>query len=116
MGFLDGKCLFCEISAGRIPADIVYGDDDVFVIRDIAPQAPVHLLVIPREHVESAAHVRKPEVWSKVMDCAVQTACRMEIDPGGYRLVVNCGAQAGQTIPHLHIHLLAGRSFRWPPG
>ncbi len=113
---MDGKCLFCEISAGRIPAETVYADEDVIVIRDIKPQAPVHLLVIPREHVESAAHVRKPEVGAKVMDCAVQTASRLGIDPEGYRLVVNCGTQAGQTIPHLHIHLLAGRSFRWPPG
>ena len=113
---MDGKCLFCEIGAGRIPGEFVYSDDDVFVIKDISPQAPVHLLVIPREHVESAADVQKPEVWSKVMECAVRTASRLGIAPGGYRLVINCGAQAGQTIPHLHIHLLAGRSFRWPPG
>ncbi|MGI6253631.1 MAG: histidine triad nucleotide-binding protein [Synergistaceae bacterium] len=113
---MDKKCLFCEISAGRVPAEIVYRDEDVIVIRDITPQAPVHLLVMPVEHVESSADVQKPEVWSKVMDCAAKTAARLGLDQDGYRLVINCGAQAGQTIPHLHIHLLAGRSFRWPPG
>ncbi len=113
---MDGKCLFCEISAGRVPAEVVYRDEEVIVIRDIVPQAPVHLLIMPVEHVESAAEVQKPEVWSKVMDCAVKTASRLGLEQGGYRLVVNCGEEAGQTIPHLHIHLLAGRSFRWPPG
>ncbi len=113
---MDGKCLFCEISAGRMPAEKVCEEDGVIVIRDIAPQAPVHLLVIPKEHVSSAAEVQNPEVWSKAMDCAVRTARRLGLESEGYRLVVNCGEQAGQTIPHLHIHLLAGRSFRWPPG
>jgi len=102
--------------SGTVHTEKVYEDDSVFVVRDIAPQAPNHLLVIPKEHVESAAHVQNPEVWSKVLDCAVRTAASLGLDDEGYRLVVNCGANAGQTIPHLHIHLLAGRSFRWPPG
>lgn len=113
---MNGRCLFCEMAKGKVPRETVYEDDDVFVIRDINPQAPVHVLVIPREHFESAASVQKPEVWSKVMGCAVRTASLLGIQQEGYRLVVNCGMQAGQTIPHLHIHLLAGRSFRWPPG
>ncbi len=113
---MDGQCLFCRMASGVVPVEKVFEDDSVFVIRDIAPQAPQHLLVIPKEHVESAADVRNPEVWSKVLDCAVRTACRLGLDKEGYRLVVNCGSKAGQTIPHLHIHLLAGRSFRWPPG
>lgn len=113
---MDGKCLFCEIASGAVHVEKVFEDDSVFVIRDIAPQAPHHLLVIPKEHVESAADVQNPEVWSKVLDCAVRTAASLGLDDEGYRLVVNCGAKAGQTIPHLHIHLLAGRSFRWPPG
>ena len=116
MGFLDGKCLFCEIAAGRIPAEKVFEDENILVIRDISPQAPVHLLILPKEHVESASRVLKPEMWSKVMDCAVQTAALLGLNSEGYRLIVNCGSQAGQTIPHLHVHLLAGRSFRWPPG
>ena len=113
---MDEKCPFCGIASGKVPAEIVYEDDFAVVFKDSSPQAPVHLLVIPREHIESAASVQNPEVWSKVMNCAVETAARMGLSEKGYRLVTNCGAQAGQTIPHLHIHLLAGRSFRWPPG
>ena len=113
---MDGKCLFCGIASGKVPAEIVYEDDFTVVFQDSAPQAPVHLLIIPREHIESAAAVQNPEVWSKVMNCAVETAARMGLNDKGYRLVTNCGVQGGQTIPHLHIHLLAGRSFRWPPG
>jgi len=108
--------LFHKIIRREIPADIVYEDEHLIAFRDIAPQAPVHLLVIPKEHVSSAAEVQNPEVWSKVLDCAVRIASSFGLDNEGYRLVVNCGAKAGQTIPHLHIHLLAGRSFRWPPG
>ena len=113
---MDGKCLFCEIATGAVRAEKIYEDEYVFVIRDIAPQAPHHLLVLPKEHVESAAAVQNPELWSKVLDCAVRTAASLGLDREGYRLVVNCGDKAGQTIPHLHIHLLAGRNFRWPPG
>ena len=113
---MDGRCLFCDMVSGAVRAKFVYEDESVFVIRDIAPQAPVHLLVIPKEHVEPASSVQNSGVWSKVLDCAVRTAASLGLDREGYRLVINCGAGAGQTIPHLHIHLLAGRSFRWPPG
>jgi len=97
-------------------ADIVYSDEDVIVIRDIHPRAPVHLLVIPKTHVESADGVDDPSLWSSLMGAAVRVARDMGLSADGYRLVVNCGAKAGQTVFHLHVHLLAGRSFGWPPG
>ncbi len=110
------KCLFCEMASGERETEFVYEDESVFVIRDIAPQAPVHLLVIPKEHVECAPDVQNPKAWSKALECAVRIAASLGLDEEGFRLVVNCGTKAGQTIPHLHIHLLAGRFFRWPPG
>jgi histidine triad (HIT) family protein len=110
------NCIFCRIAKGLEKADVVYSDEDVIVIRDIHPIAPVHLLVIPRIHVESADKVADPSVWSSVMGAAVRVARDMGLGPDGYRLVVNCGAGAGQTVFHLHVHLLAGRSFGWPPG
>jgi histidine triad (HIT) family protein len=109
-------CVFCQIIEGRLPAEVLYEDDDVLVIRDIAPQAPVHLLVFPREHVPSAADVSDGLVWSKVMAVAVSMARDLGLVEQGFRLVVNTGDGAGQTIPHLHVHLLAGRPLRWPPG
>jgi len=113
---LDHECPFCRIVQGRGKADIVYSDKDVVVIRDIHPKAPVHLLVIPKRHVGSADDIEDPSIWSTVMDAAVKVARELDLREGGYRLVVNCGADAGQTVNHLHVHLLAGRVFGWPPG
>lgn len=113
---MEKKCLFCGIASGAIPAEKVYEDDHVLAFQDVAPQAPVHILVIPKRHVASAAFVEDPALWGKVMGCAVELAHRLNLDPKGYRLVVNCGSDGGQTVPHLHVHLMAGRSFHWPPG
>ena len=113
---MDHECPFCRIVQGRGKADIVYSDKDVVVIRDIHPKAPVHLLVIPKRHVGSADDIEDPSIWSTVMDAAVKVARELDLREGGYRLVVNCGAGAGQTVNHLHVHLLAGRVFGWPPG
>ncbi len=113
---MDHECPFCRIVQGRGKADIVYSDNDVVVIRDIHPKAPVHLLVIPKRHVGSADDIEDPSIWSTVMDAAVKVARELDLREGGYRLVVNCGADAGQTVNHLHVHLLAGRVFGWPPG
>lgn len=113
---MNRDCPFCKIASGREKADIVFSDDDVMVIRDIHPRAPVHLLVMPRQHVESADDVEDPSIWSAVMDAATRVARELGLRAGGYRLVVNCGAGAGQTVNHLHVHLLAGRVFGWPPG
>lgn len=110
------SCLFCGMVDGTVPCDCVFRDDDVLVIRDVRPQAPTHLLVIPTVHVESVDAVEDPSLWSRIMDRARRVAGEFKLHEEGYRLVINCGTLAGQTIPHLHIHLLAGRPFRWPPG
>jgi len=110
------SCVFCQIAEGRLPAEIYYEDEEVLILRDVAPQAPIHLLVIPRRHVASASEVDDGRIWSTVMTAAVAAAHRLGLVEKGFRLVVNSGEEAGQTIPHLHVHLLAGRSFRWPPG
>jgi histidine triad (HIT) family protein len=110
------KCIFCEIVKGNLKSDKVYEDQDVIVIRDISPQAPTHLLVIPKVHIPSAAEVGDPDIWAKLMNNATIVARKLGLDKGGYRLVINCGSMACQTVPHLHMHLLAGRQFHWPPG
>lgn len=110
------SCIFCQIAEGRLPAEILYEDEEVLVFRDVAPQAPVHLLVIPRKHVACASDVDDGRTWSALMSAAVSVARQSGLVEQGFRLVVNNGEEAGQTIPHLHVHLLAGRSFRWPPG
>jgi histidine triad (HIT) family protein len=114
------ECIFCKIAGGEIPADFVYRDDKVFVIRDVNPQAPAHLLIVPTRHIVSAAEVDDPGVWSLLMGRAVETARSMgldgKLDDNGFRLVINTGIQGGQTVPHLHLHLLSGRNVGWPPG
>ena len=113
---MNGECIFCRIAGDPENKNIVYSDEDVIVIHDIHPKAPVHLLVIPKTHVESADGVVDPSLWSSLMGAAVRVARDMGLSADGYRLVVNCGAKAGQTVFHLHVHLLAGRAFGWPPG
>ena len=86
------------------------------VIRDVNPQAPTHLLVIPVQHIVSAAEVNDPSLWKDVVGRAVEVAHSMGLDNDGFRMVINTGEQGGQTVPHLHLHLLSGRNFVWPPG
>ena len=109
-------CVFCRIAQGEIPAEFVYKDETIFVIRDLNPQAPTHLLVIPATHVLSAAEVRDPSLWALLVGRAVEVARNLGLDKEGFRMVVNTGEQSGQTVPHLHLHLLSGRNFGWPPG
>lgn len=110
------NCLFCKMVQGEVHAEVFSETENVLIVRDIRPQAPVHLLVMPKEHVTSAVEVERPELWGEVMGAAVSAARALGLEERGFRLVINTGDQAGQTIPHLHVHLLAGRSFRWPPG
>ena len=106
-------CIFCKIVAGEIPSDTLYQDDEVFAFRDINPQAPVHVLVIPRKHIESLIQLSEDEssFVAHMVDVANQLARKEGIAESGYRLVINCGEQGGQLVPHLHLHLLGGRGL-----
>lgn len=109
-------CLFCKIAAGEIPSDFLYQDEQVVAFRDIEPQAPVHFLVIPREHIESAACISAEN--APVIAHAFQVIAKLaeELGLNGFRVVSNAGSSAGQTVPHLHFHVLSGRDMSWPPG
>lgn len=111
-------CLFCQVVAKEIPADVVLQDDRALVIRDINPQAPTHLLVIPLEHLESLDEAsRKDEpLLGHLLRVAAQVANRAGLAEDGYRTVINNGAGAGQSVLHLHVHVLGGRPLNWPPG
>lgn len=110
-------CLFCRIAAGEIPAERVWDDDLCVAFRDLHPQAPVHLLVIPREHVASHAHAMSEHTpLLGHMMSVVGDLARSQGLARGYRLIVNTGHDGGQTVNHLHIHLLGGREMGWPPG
>ncbi|MEN3273904.1 MAG: histidine triad family protein [Actinomycetota bacterium] len=113
-----GDCLFCKILAGDIPADTVLETDNTFAFRDINPTAPTHVLVIPREHVENAATVNSEHgaVLAEMLDTARRVAEADGIAERGYRLVFNVGKDSGNTVPHLHLHVIGGRGMAWPPG
>lgn len=110
-------CLFCRIVAGEIPADLVLETDRAVAFRDINGQAPTHVLVVPREHHADIAETvdADPALVSDVMRAAVDVARQEGLD-GGFRLVMNTGADGGQTVHHLHVHVLGGRGLGWPPG
>jgi histidine triad (HIT) family protein len=111
-------CLFCKIVAGEVPAEIVYSDDDVIAFEDINPQAPTHTLIIPREHLATLDDLDegKEAIAGKVLLAARTVARQKGLDKTGYRLVANCLESAGQTVFHIHVHLLGGRNLGWPPG
>jgi len=111
-------CLFCRIASKEIPARIVYEDADVIAFEDIAPQAPVHVVVIPRRHLASLRDVGEGDsaLMIKLIGVFNQLAKDFGLAESGYRLVSNIGRDAQQSVPHLHLHLLGGRPFRWPPG
>lgn len=109
-------CLFCKIADGRLKGDMVYQDDKTVVFRDINPQAPTHLLVVPREHIAMVADLKESqnELVGRLFHVAA-AVCRRE-GISDYRLVINNGQGVGQTVFHIHLHVLAGRPFHWPPG
>lgn len=111
-------CLFCAIVAGDIPATRVHEDDAVIAFADINPQAPTHILVIPREHIGSAAELTPAHdaLWARMLHVAQELARSEGIESRGYRIVTNVGHDGGQTVRHLHLHLLGGRLMTWPPG
>ncbi len=111
-------CVFCGIADGRIPAKIVCEDENTIAFRDLSPQAPTHILVIPRCHIASVADTDRSDtgVLGAVLATAVEVAAAEGLDQPGYRLVINHGADGGQSVGHLHVHLLGGRPMTWPPG
>ncbi len=112
------ECLFCAIAAGRIPCRQAAADDEFIAFHDINPQAPTHVLIIPRRHVGSPAELTPADaaMMGRLTLMAARLAAELGLAPGGYRWVVNCGPDGGQSVPHLHLHLLGGRALRWPPG
>ena len=112
------SCLFCRIIAGEVPAEIVHSDEQAFALRDINPQAPTHILVIPREHMESLdeAAQRDEALLGHLLRVAARLANEQGLSESGYRTVINTGAGAGQSVFHLHLHVLGGRPLQWPPG
>lgn len=111
-------CLFCKIVAGEVPSENVFESDSVLAFRDINPQAPTHILVIPKEHVASAAELEDRHAGDlvEIFKSAAELAKSEGIADTGYRLVTNIGREAGQTVLHLHFHLMGGRPMGWPPG
>ena len=111
-------CLFCKIIAGEIPSSKVYEDDLVYAFNDISPAAPVHVLIIPKNHISSANELNEDNaaIVSHIFLVAGNIAKQLGIAENGYRIVNNCGKDGGQTVGHLHFHLLGGRNLGWPPG
>jgi histidine triad (HIT) family protein len=112
------NCLFCRIVAGEIPADVIYSDERCLAFRDVNPQSPVHVLVIPRDHLESLDEAAKKDeaALGHLLRVAARVANEQGLSESGYRTVINTGAGAGQSVFHLHVHVLGGRQLNWPPG
>ncbi len=105
------ECIFCQIASGNIPSDFIYQDEEVIAFRDINPQAPVHLIIIPRRHIPSLAQISEADsaLIGRMVAIANQLAKGEDVADKGYRLAINCGKEGGQAVPHLHLHLLGGR-------
>jgi histidine triad (HIT) family protein len=114
----DPSCLFCRVVAGELPSDVVRAGERTLAFRDIDPKAPTHVLVVTRDHYPDLASVvpADPALAADLVADAVRTAEEQGLASGGYRLVVNTGADGGQTVPHVHVHVLGGRHLSWPPG
>jgi len=111
-------CIFCKIAAKKIPAKVIYEDDRAVAFEDIAPQAPVHTLIIPKKHISTALEITKEDhsLIGHLFQTAAKIAGDKGIDKKGFRLVMNTHADAGQAVFHIHLHLLGGRAMHWPPG
>ena len=112
------NCIFCSIIEGKIPCKKVYEDDKVLAFEDINPEAPIHILIIPKEHISSINEIEENNevLLGHVFSVAKKIAKDLGVVESGYRIVTNCGTDAGQTVQHIHFHLLGGRSLNWPPG
>jgi histidine triad (HIT) family protein len=109
-------CIFCKILRGEIPAKPIYEDEQVIALNDIDPKAPTHILVLPREHIETLNDLTDGKIVGQMMSVATQLAKKSGCAAAGYRVVMNCNEEGGQSVPHIHAHLLAGRKMTWPPG
>lgn len=111
-------CLFCKVLEKKIPADVIYEDEHALAFRDIRPMAPTHVLVVPKKHIAAIHDLTDADVMTigQVMLAAKKVAHQEGLEAGGYRLVVNDGDAAGQTVHHIHVHVLGGRNLTWPPG
>jgi len=118
MSAANSDCLFCKILAGDIPADIIYESDTALAFRDINPQAPTHVLIIPRKHIATINEISDDDqsLVGSLYTAAREIAAAEGLADDGYRAVMNCNEGAGQTVFHIHLHLLGGRAFAWPPG
>jgi histidine triad (HIT) family protein len=113
-----GSCLFCDIAAGKIPCTEVHSDEKFLAFRDIDPKAPTHILVIPRRHITGLSELQDSDrdLAGELVLTAADIAADQGLDEDGYRFVINCGQDGGQTVGHLHLHILGGRPLAWPPG
>lgn len=114
----NNSCIFCKIIKKEIPAKIIFEDNKVLAFEDIRPQAPVHILIIPKTHIEKLSDIKEEStaIIGRLTLAANTLADKNKIDKSGYRVVINCGHDAGQAVSHLHLHLLGGRPMGWPPG
>jgi histidine triad (HIT) family protein len=112
------SCLFCRVVAGDVPSRRVYEDETLVAFEDVSPQAPMHVLIVPRRHIETLNALGPDDdaLVGTMVRCAARLAAERGFDARGYRTVFNCNAEGGQTVFHLHLHVLAGRSMAWPPG
>lgn len=112
------ECIFCEIIAGRMPADFVYEDEEIVAFKDINPQAPIHILILPKKHFSTLLDVNQENacLMGKLILVANEVAKKFSVHDRGFRLVFNCNREAGQSVYHVHLHLLGGRIMMWPPG
>jgi len=114
----NNDCLFCEIVEKKIPADIVYESEDIIAFKDIEPKAPIHCLIIPKKHISTINDIdgSNSNIIGLMYEAAAQLARTLNVDKDGYRVVMNCNSNGGQTVYHIHLHFLAGRRLSWPPG
>lgn len=115
---MSNECLFCDIAEGRTDSELLYESDQVVAFEDVNPQAPTHLLIIPKQHIPTVNDLEpsQSDLVGDLYVSAKELATRMGLEDQGYRLVMNCGEGAGQSVFHIHLHLLSGREFSWPPG